>query len=67
MRLKKIKLCFLFSVFFLSGCYNYHELSELSITTAIGIDKSENGYKLIAGYHRLVACRRLLRKTIFAV
>ena len=48
MRLKKIKLCFLFSVFFLSGCYNYHELSELSITTAIGIDKSENGYKLIA-------------------
>ena len=30
------------------------------------VAQKENGYKLIAGYHRLVACRRLLRKTIFA-
>lgn len=45
--MKKIKWVVLLFIFFLSGCYNYHELSELAITTAIGIDKGENGYKVV--------------------
>lgn len=47
MNMKKIKWVVLLFIFFLSGCYNYHELSELAITTAIGIDKGENGYKVV--------------------
>lgn len=40
----KIKL-FIFSlILLLCGCYNYNELNDLAITTAIGIDKTENGY-----------------------
>ena len=30
----------------LTGCYNYRELNDLAITTAFGIDKDENGYKM---------------------
>lgn len=44
----KIKLVGIVLVLLLSGCYNYHELNELAITTAIGIDKKENGYKIIS-------------------
>ena len=29
-----------------AGCYNYRELNELAITSALGIDKTENGYKI---------------------
>lgn len=44
--MKKIKLLFiLLPVFFLTGCYNYHELNQLAITSAIGIDKTEDGYR----------------------
>lgn len=44
----KTKIISLFLVMLLSGCYNYHELSEIAITTAIGIDKDEYGYKIIS-------------------
>lgn len=32
--------------FFLTGCWNYRELSDLSISTGISIDKEEDGYKV---------------------
>lgn len=38
----------LIPILFLNGCYNYQELNDLSITTALGIDKTDDGYKLIA-------------------
>jgi len=42
--MKKIKLLFiLISCFYLTGCYNYRELNELSIASSIGLDKTENG------------------------
>ena len=45
--MRKIKLILLLSIIFLSsGCYNYRELNELSIISAIGIDKTEGGYKM---------------------
>lgn len=34
-------------IFLLSGCYNYRELNDLAITTAVGIDKDGNDYKMI--------------------
>lgn len=37
----KIFIIMLFCLFF-SGCYNYHELDQLAITSAIGIDKGED-------------------------
>lgn len=44
--MKKIKLfLFLLPIFFFTGCYNYHELNQLALTSAIGIDKTENGFK----------------------
>ena len=46
--MKKIKYLAIFSILLLSGCYNYRELSELAITTAIGIDKSDDGYIVTA-------------------
>ena len=42
----KNKLCLLITIFMLTGCYNYRELNDLAITTAFGIDKDENGYKM---------------------
>ena len=42
----KNKLCLLLIIFMLTGCYNYRELNDLAITTAFGIDKDENGYKM---------------------
>lgn len=45
--MRKIKLILLLSIIFLSsGCYNYRELNELAIISAIGIDKTESGYKM---------------------
>ncbi len=44
--MKKIKLLsFLLPLFFITGCFNYRELNELAITSAVGIDKTEDGYK----------------------
>ncbi len=42
--MKKIKILTLLIILFtLCGCYNYRELNELSIVSAIGIDKAKNG------------------------
>lgn len=35
-----------FLCFFISGCWNYNELSDLAIVTGAGIDEHENGFKL---------------------
>lgn len=44
--MKKIKLLFLIlPLFFITGCFNYRELNELAITSAVGIDKTNDGYK----------------------
>ena len=37
----KIFIIMFFCLFF-SGCYNYHELDQLAITSAIGVDKGED-------------------------
>lgn len=42
--MKKTKLIILLLIIFLTGCYNYNELNDLAIVTALGIDKTENGY-----------------------
>ena len=39
---------FMFLIFICSGCYNYKELNSLAITSAIGIDKDEDGYTVTA-------------------
>ncbi len=45
--MKKIKLLIiLMPLFFITGCFNYRELNELAITSAVGIDKTEDGYKI---------------------
>lgn len=36
-------LLLLFSIFFFTGCYNYRELTQIALTSAIGIDKTEDG------------------------
>jgi spore germination protein KC len=43
---KKISLCFMYLliIHFLTGCWSRTELNELAIVTAMGIDKSEEGY-----------------------
>lgn len=43
----KNKLCVLLIIFLLTGCNNYRELNDLAITTAFGIDKVEDGYKMV--------------------
>ena len=44
--MKKIKLLVLIlPLFFITGCFNYRELNELAITSAVGIDKTDDGYK----------------------
>ena len=40
------KLLILIVLFFITGCWNYNELNELAITTAIGIDKKDNNYEV---------------------
>lgn len=45
--MKKIKYLFLL-IPLLSGCYNYRELNELGITTAISIDYIDNNFNVIA-------------------
>lgn len=47
--MKKIKFIVLFLLTItLSGCYNYKELNDLAITTAISIDYQDNNFKIIA-------------------
>lgn len=46
--MKKIKILInIFWILILTGCYNYRELNNLAITSAIGINKSDDGYELI--------------------
>lgn len=45
--MKKI-ISFLIAVLCLSGCYNYNEMNDLSIISALGIDYEDNLYKLSA-------------------
>lgn len=46
--MKKIKyLSMLLIIPLLSGCYNYRELNELAITTALSIDYSDNNFNII--------------------
>lgn len=40
------KLFILTLIFLTCGCYNYKELNDIAITSAIGIDKDEEGYKV---------------------
>lgn len=43
--MKKIKIIIIaFLIFFITGCFNYKELNQLALESAIGIDKTENGY-----------------------
>lgn len=45
--MKKIKyLLLIFPIFLITGCYNYRELNQLAITSAVGIDKIEEGYRV---------------------
>lgn len=39
-------IIFLFLSIFLSGCWSRKELNELAIATALGIDKTEDGYQV---------------------
>ena len=39
-------LILLLPIFFFTGCFNYHELNQLAITSAIGIDKDDDGYRV---------------------
>ena len=42
----KNKIIFLVVIFLFTGCYNYREINNLAITTAIGIDKKDEKYLL---------------------
>ena len=45
--MKKIKLLIILGLIFtLTGCYNYRELNQLAITSAIGLDKHEDEYQV---------------------
>lgn len=45
--MKKIKLLIVIGLIFtLTGCYNYRELNQLAITSAIGIDKKGDEYQV---------------------
>lgn len=46
--MKKIKiLTLIISIFCITGCYNYRELNDLAITSAIGINKDGDNYELL--------------------
>lgn len=43
--MKKIKfLMFLLPIFLFTGCFNYRELNEIEIVSALGLDKTSDGY-----------------------
>lgn len=46
--MKRIKFLILLLLPLLSGCYNYRELNELGITTAVSIDYKDNNFYVIA-------------------
>lgn len=46
--MKKTKIFIIIAIMFcLTGCYNYRELNQLAITSAIGINKKGDDYELI--------------------
>lgn len=46
--MKKTKIFIIITIIFcLTGCYNYRELNQLAITSAIGINKKGDDYELI--------------------
>lgn len=46
--MKKLKwLLILIPICFFTGCYNYRELNQLGITSAVGVNKTSDGYELI--------------------
>lgn len=44
--MKKV-IIILFSLFILTGCYNYRELNEIAIVSAIGINKNGDDYEVV--------------------
>lgn len=45
--MRKLKILIIIILLFsLCGCYNYRELNEIAIVSAIGIDKTDDGYKM---------------------
>ena len=40
----KHKIIFILLIFLFTGCYNYRELNNLAITSAVGIDKKDGKY-----------------------
>lgn len=46
--MKRIKFLILLLLPLLSGCYNYRELNDLGITTAVSIDYKDNNFYVIA-------------------
>lgn len=46
--MRKIKILIMVVMLFsLCGCYDYRELNEIAIVSAIGVDKTDDGYKLV--------------------
>lgn len=40
------KILVLFLLFFMTGCWNYHELNSIAISTALAIDKKDDEYEI---------------------
>lgn len=40
-------IIFIFVILMCNGCYNYREINKLAITSAVGIDKSEDGFEVV--------------------
>ena len=45
------KLFILTLIFLTCGCYNYKELNDIAITSAIGIDKDEVAREILAEFY----------------
>ena len=45
--MKKV-ISILLLLFLTTGCYNYRELNEIAIVSAIGINKTDNGFEVVA-------------------
>lgn len=40
-------IIFIFVILMCNGCYNYREINKLAITSAVGIDKCEDGFEVV--------------------